>query len=102
MIHGLQERDISKIIRASEELSEIEEVVIFGSRAKGNFKKASDIDLAVKGRSVTDTTIKSLSGQLNEEMPMPYFFDIVHYESISNSDLLDHIDRVGIVIYKRK
>jgi uncharacterized protein len=102
MIHGLHDRDISNIIKASEELPEIEEIVIFGSRAKGNFKKASDIDLAVKGRSITDATIKSLSGRLNEEMPMPYFFDVVHYESISNSDLLDHINRVGILIYKRK
>jgi hypothetical protein len=52
--------------------------------------------------SITDTTIKKLSGRLNEEMPMPYFFDVVHYESISNPDLLDHINEIGIVIYRRK
>jgi uncharacterized protein len=102
MIHGLDEREVSNIIKASEELPEIEEVAIFGSRAKGNFKKASDIDLAVKGKSITDSTLKRLSGRLNEEMPMPYFFDVVHYESIRNQDLIDHIDRVGIVIYKRE
>ncbi len=101
MINGLNDQEISNITRASAELSEIEEVVIFGSRAKGNFRKASDIDLAVKGKAVTGITIKRLSGRLNEEMPMPYFFDVVHYESVNNSNLLDHIDRVGVVIYKK-
>jgi predicted nucleotidyltransferase len=102
MIHGLNEREISNIIKASEGLPEIEEVVIFGSRAKGNFKKASDIDLAIKGKRATDITVKRLSGMLNEEMPLPYFFDVVHYESISNSDLIDHIKRVGTVIYRKQ
>jgi uncharacterized protein len=102
MIHGLHDRDISYIIKTSEELPEIEEVVIFGSRAKGNFKKASDVDLAVKGKAVTDVTVKRMSALLNEELPLPYFFDVLHYESISNADLLDHIQRVGTVIYKKK
>lgn len=102
MMHGLNDMDISNIIKASEELPEIEEVVIFGSRAKGNFRKASDIDLAVKGNAVTDITIKRLSGRLNEEMSMPYFFDVVRYESINNPDLLDHIQRIGMAIYRKR
>jgi uncharacterized protein len=101
-MHGLSDHEISNIIKALEELSEIEEVVIFGSRAKGNFKKASDIDLAVKGKSVTDVIVRRLSARLNEELPMPYFFDVVHYESIINSELIDHINRVGTVIYKKQ
>jgi uncharacterized protein len=71
MIHRLNEREISNIIKVSEEIPEIEEVVIFGSSAKGNFKKASDIDLAVKGKTITDTSIRRLSARLNEELPMP-------------------------------
>lgn len=102
MSYGLQQRDINSIIKASEELPEIEEVVLFGSRAKGNFKKASDIDLAIKGIAVNDITVKRLSARLNEELPLPYFFDVVHYESITNPDLVDHIDRIGTVIYRKK
>jgi predicted nucleotidyltransferase len=98
---GLKESEISNIIKAAGELPEIEEVVIFGSRAKGNFKKASDIDLAIKGKTVTDVTIKRLSARLNEELSMPYFFDVLEYASINNQDLLDHIQRVGTVIYKK-
>ena len=102
MSHGLQQRDIDLIIQAAEELPEIEEVILFGSRAKGNFKKASDIDLAVKGKAVTDITVKRLSSRLNEELPLPYFIDVVHYKSIANPDLVAHIDRIGKVIYREK
>lgn len=102
MKHGLQKRYLDSIIEASGEFPEIEEVLLFGSRAKGNAKKASDIDLAIKGRDVTDTTIRRLSARLNEELPFPFFFDVLRYESIRNPDLVDHIDRIGKVIYKKK
>ncbi len=101
MGHGLGERDTESIVRASRELPEIEEVILFGSRAKETHKKASDVDLAVKGKNISDKTVKKLSSKLNEELPLPYFVDIVHYETIKNNDLIDHIDRVGRIIYSR-
>jgi predicted nucleotidyltransferase len=101
MSHGLQKRDIENIIKASGELPEIEEVILFGSRAKGTNKKASDIDMAIKGKDISDKTVKRLSARLNEELPLPYFIDIVHYETIQNQDLIDHIERVGEIIYRK-
>jgi predicted nucleotidyltransferase len=99
---GLQARDIESITKVAGEIPEIKEVILFGSRAKGNFKKGSDIDLAIKGQGITEVTIKRLSARLNEEAPLPYFVDVLHYEKISNLDLVDHIDRVGVVIYSQK
>jgi uncharacterized protein len=101
MSNGLKDRDIENIIKASRELPEIEEVILFGSRAKGIQKNASDVDLAIKGKNITDKTTKRLSSKLNEELPLPYFIDVVHYETIRNSDLVEHIDRVGKVIYSK-
>lgn len=95
MDHGLKERDVENIIKASEELPEIEEVILFGSRAKRSHKKASDVDLAIKGQGVSDKITKRLSSKLNEELPLPYFIDIVHYEAIRSQDLIAHIERVG-------
>ena len=92
---GLTEADINRIRTTIEQFPEIEEAVIFGSRAKGTYKKASDVDLAIKGRAVTSETIKRLNFLLNEELPLPYFFDVVHYESLENQLLVEHIDRVG-------
>jgi len=99
MSHELDKRDIDNIIKASRELPEIDEVILFGSRAKKTHNKASDVDLAIKGKKITDRTTKRLSARLNEELPLPYFIDIVHYEIIQNQNLIDHIDRVGEIIY---
>jgi len=43
-------------------------------------------------------SVAGLKTKFNQEMPIPHHVDLVHYESISNKDLIDHIDRVGISI----
>ncbi len=102
MKYGLKERDIKYIIESFSTHSEIEEAVLFGSRAKGIFKKGSDVDIAIKGKNITNSIVTRLSYLLNEEKPLPYYFDVVHYEKIEEPELTKHIDRVGIVIYDYK
>lgn len=92
---GLTAADINRITAAIKQFPEIEAAVIFGSRAKDTYKKASDVDLAIKGRDVSPDIIQRLSFLLNEELPLPYYFDVVHYESLENQLLVEHIDRVG-------
>lgn len=97
---GLLERDMDYIKKALSEFNEIEKAIVFGSRAMGNYKKGSDIDLAIIGEQVTHKTIFKLNDYLNEVYPLPYFFDIVHYDSLSNDELKKHIDTEGKLIYK--
>jgi len=101
MNHGLLEKDILNIMSALKIFPEIEEAYIFGSRAIGNFKKGSDVDIAVKGKHITENTITRLKDILEEELPLPYFFDVVNYENIKNNDLITHIEQFGIKIYSR-
>jgi len=101
MDFGLRQQDLDEIIRILQRFSVVEEAIIFGSRAKGNFKKGSDIDLAVRGKGIDHAVVASLSFLLNEESATPYFFDIVHFEEISEKELLEHINRVGQCIYSR-
>lgn len=96
---GLIDSDIRFIKLALEKFAEIEYGIIFGSRAMGNYKKGSDIDIAIKGEGITSKTLYNLSDLLNEEYPLPYFFDLIHYESISNTNLKAHIDKEGKIIY---
>ncbi|WP_138419715.1 nucleotidyltransferase family protein [Aquibacillus sediminis] len=96
---GLIDRDLRFINLALEKFDEIEYGIIFGSRAMGNYKKGSDIDIAVKGEGITSKTLYKLSDLLNEEYPLPYFFDLIHYEAITNANLKDHIDKEGKIIY---
>jgi len=100
-MYGLLDRDLKYILEAIRKHSEIEEVIIFGSRAMGNYKKGSDVDLALIGENVDRKIALRLSDDLNEEYPLPYFFDVVTYKDISNEELIKHIDNVGKSIYKR-
>lgn len=96
---GLSDSDYALIAEAAKQQSEIESLVLFGSRAKGNFRKGSDVDIAVKGLSVTYDSVIRLSDQLNEVLPLPYFFDVLNYNTLSDPELKAHIDRVGLEIY---
>ena len=78
----------------------LQKAVLFGSRAKGTQTRGSDIDIAVEGLS--DAQVVKLSMQLNQETTLPFFFDVVAIESISSEELLEHIRRMGQVVYKIK
>ena len=96
---GLKDTSYQHIITAISNFKEIETVIIFGSRAKGNYKKGSDIDIAIKGKNINYDTVIRLSTILNQELPIPYFVDVVHYETLTNKELVDHIDRVGKIFF---
>lgn len=97
---GLTKNDLETITSIFEKEKSIHEATLFGSRAKGNFENASDVDIALKGPLLNFRIISHTSYLLNEETNLPYKFDILNYET-TNKDLIDHINRVGVVIYKR-
>jgi uncharacterized protein len=96
---GLTEKLLKLIREALAQFPEIEQAIFFGSRSMGNSKNGSDVDIAIKGRGVTVSTVTSLHRILEQDLPLPYLFDIVHYERITNSDLKEHIDQHGQQLY---
>ena len=98
---GLNARDVKWLRDTFAQFPEITEVRIFGSRAMGNFKPGSDVDLALFGKGRLECTTR-VSGMLNEELPLPYQFDVVDYSAVTNPDLLAHIDQHGQQIYLGK
>ncbi len=101
MKYGLSDKDLDLITRVCAVPAEIEQAILFGSRAKGNYKRGSDVDLALKGDGVNKETVSLLSGILNEGLPLPYYFDVLRYDSIRDEKLKADIDRVGVVIFER-
>jgi len=77
---------------------EVNEVVLYGSRAKGNYKVGSDIDLTMKGENL-DTSLLSTINQELYDLPIPYMIDLSILNHISNPNLVEHIQRVGKVFY---
>jgi predicted nucleotidyltransferase len=86
---------------AFEERPEISKVLLFGSRAMGNAKPGSDVDLAIFGKGVNSTTILKLSQILNQEQPLPWTFDILDAEHLEHQPLLQHIHSKGKYLYQK-
>ena len=92
---GVSDKSYKLLLETFNKYPQIENVIIFGSRAKGNYKRGSDIDLAIKGKNCSAELALDLNAYINEELPTPYMVDIVDYNSLGHKDLKEHIDRVG-------
>ena len=101
MQNGLKKETIEKIIEIFERHDEIEEVVLYGSRAKGNFKPGSDIDLTLIGNRLNLAVLNKISLEL-DDLLLPFTFDLSLFHHIKQPDLIDHIQRVGKVFYSKR
>ena len=101
MRFGLTREDLDYLCKAFSALPEIEEVVVFGSRAMNTHTTGSDVDLAIKGKMLDPATIAHLHFILEEDLPLPYFFDVIDYSTIRNTNLKAHIDRFGELVYRK-
>ncbi len=76
---------------------EVESATIFGSRAKGIHSSRSDVDLVVTGH-IDPLRAQAIASEL-DELPLPYHFEVQPLAHIQYRPLLEHIHRVGIIIY---
>jgi nucleotidyltransferase substrate binding protein (TIGR01987 family) len=76
----------------------IQSVTVFGSRAMGNFKPQSDVDLCLSG-SISTEELASYKYHLNEKLSMPYFFDVILDSDHVEMSLKNHIQTCGKKIY---
>lgn len=100
MRFGLSEKVVSQICTIFESHPEVEEVVIYGSRSKGNYREGSDIDLTIKGNNVSDEIRSQIWLEL-DDLNTPYIFDLSVFNSLKSESLIDHINRIGQSFYKR-
>lgn len=99
MKYGLLDATLEEILTVFRENSQVEDVILFGSRAKGTFRTGSDIDLAVKGNLTFQEFIKLLVKL--DELELIYKIDAIQYSTIKSQDLLDHISRVGVSLLQK-
>ncbi len=100
MKYGLSGEELDTIRAYLARQPGIRQAVLFGSRALGTFKEASDIDIALKGEGLDIFTCGSLKSRLEDETTIPYFFDFVAYDTLTNEALRRHIDTHGVCIYR--
>lgn len=99
---GLTGQALGEIVRCIEKRDTVREALIFGSRAKGTFTPGSDVDIALRGPSVSHQDVLEIAYELNEEGYLPWRFDILDYNTIDNSCLREHIDRAGKIIFRNQ
>ena len=100
MRFGLKEETMAAINGVFRVHPAIERAVLYGSRAKGNFKMGSDVDLTLEGDDMTSEELAQVEQEL-DDLLLPYTFDLSVVRQITHPGLLDHIRRVGVTFYQR-
>jgi len=101
MRFGLPESAIAKICAVFAAHPEIERAVLYGSRAKGNFKPGSDIDLTLFGSDLSHELLLDLLVEL-DDLLLPWMIDLSLFASLNHPALQEHITRVGVLFYQRQ
>ena len=97
---GLSNNHINLINSVFSKYDNIRKVVVYGSRAKGNYRTGSDIDLTLFGDNIDLDTLLKIETEL-DDLLLPYNIDLSIFNKIKNNDLIEHINRVGIIFYEK-
>ncbi|MDD5229044.1 MAG: nucleotidyltransferase domain-containing protein [Methylococcales bacterium] len=101
MNYGLTSETVKKICGVFEGVAAIEKAVLYGSRAKGNFKTGSDIDLTLYGENLSLHLLNDIAETL-DDLLLPYTIDLSIFNKLNHKELCEHIERVGVVFYEKQ
>ena len=100
MQFGLNDTELQALRTTLASIPEVEEAIIYGSRARETNRAASDIDITLKGSALTYLQLALLDARI-DDLYLPYFVDLSLFSMLKNPDLLESIDREGKVLYKK-
>ena len=92
---GLTEEEISKLVGVIRECEKVKEIILYGSRAKGTFKKFSDIDMTLKGEGLKREDLYPMLERI-DDLYLPYEIDLSIYSDLDYQPLIEEIDRYGL------
>lgn len=95
---GLKPETLAQIQGVLSGFPELEKAVIYGSRAMGNFRYNSDIDLTLIGKMLGLTELLRIENEL-DDLLLPYQIDLSLFHQIDNPDLIHHIQEYGKTLY---
>lgn len=100
MPYGLTDIELQKLTMALSSVSGVKKAILYGSRAKGNYKPFSDIDITLVGDSLSRRDLNVVSRAL-DDLLLPYQIDLSLYDTLKNEDLIEHINHYGVEIFVR-
>ncbi|NMC19220.1 MAG: nucleotidyltransferase domain-containing protein [Thermogutta sp.] len=98
--YGLPRSTVQKICAVLGRYPQVEKAILYGSRAKGNYKNGSDIDLTLLGEDLTLDVLYRIMEEI-DDLLLPYMVDLSIFNDISDSDVVEHIHRVGVTFYEK-
>lgn len=99
MKYGLSQSAIQKIKGVLSRYPSVQRATLYGSRAKGNYKNGSDIDLTLHGQGLSLDTVYKILNDL-DDLLLPYTIDLSIFEDIRDPDVVAHIRRAGMIFYE--
>lgn len=101
MQHGLSDQTLQKIRDVFVRYPQVEEAVLYGSRTRGDYKNGSDIDLTLRGSTeFTHIILSQIANDLDDQL-LPYTIDLSIFKNISNPEMIEQIERVGVALYQK-
>ncbi len=98
---GLKQATIEKIGAVLARYPQVEKAVLYGSRAKGNYRNGSDIDLTLCGGADLTLHVQYRISDELDDLLLPYTIDLSILGHISDPDLIEHIQRLGMTFYEK-
>ena len=99
--HGLSDKTVAQINAVLRRFPEVEEALLFGSRAKGTYKRGSDIDLALIGNRLDWRKVGKIEDALDDIL-LPYKFSLIILGKRTDPGVAAHVGRVGMNFYQRE
>ena len=99
MEFGLKQNEIIALREALASIPEVEEAIIYGSRARGTNRVSSDIDITLKGSNLTYLQLALLDAKI-DDLYLPYFVDLSLFSMLKNQDLIESIEREGKLLFR--
>lgn len=100
IIGGLSVEELQTVQEILGQCETLDRAQLFGSRAMNTHRPTSDVDLALFGIALTRNDVNSLKNAF-EDSTLPYTFDLIQHETIKEPELLVHIKRRGIDVYRK-
>jgi uncharacterized protein len=95
--HGIPQSVLALLLKTCRKYSNIEQVMLYGSRARGDHRHNSDIDIAISAPDMDDVTFSKLWNEI-DDLPIIYSIDCLHLQSLHNQALLEAIKKEGILL----
>jgi predicted nucleotidyltransferase len=99
---GIAPKIIAQLQEVFARFAAIDRVILYGSRAKGNYKAGSDIDISIKTKGEAENSLLYAVIDAIDELDLVYYFDISLFDKLENPELIEHIQRVGVQLYAAK